>query len=139
MKFVEEFRRIFKEFNDVFKFLSIVGILIVMYLVGTAIYKNIAARGEIIAHICNDEWVMESIDLSKVTEAYEFDYGGVGGYNKIRVEPGRIAVIEADCPDKVCVNQGYITAGDLPIVCLPHELTITIESRVNEFDAVAGR
>ena len=45
----------------------------------------------------------------------------------IRVEPGRIAVIGADCPDKVCVEAGWRSDSASPIVCLPHRLVIRIE------------
>ncbi len=45
----------------------------------------------------------------------------------IRVEPGRIAVTAADCPDKVCVDAGWRSDSASPIVCLPHRLVIRIE------------
>lgn len=91
-----------------------------------------------VAEIVSDGKVIDRIDLSKVDEPYEFEVRNSLGCNTVRAEQGRIAVIEADCPDKVCVNQGYIEAGGLPIVCLPHKLTITMTDS-GEIDAVAGR
>jgi hypothetical protein len=61
-----------------------------------------------------------------------------GGENTVLVEPGRICISEADCPDKVCVHQGYIENGVVPIVCLPNQLVIRIEGTDDEFDGVAG-
>ena len=51
---------------------------------------------------------------------------GAGGSNTILVEQGRIRVIEANCPDQVCVRQGAISGGYVPIACVPHGLVIDI-------------
>ncbi len=74
--------------------------------------------------------VIKSIDLSKVTEPYTFtiDTPG-GGWNKILVEPGKISIPEANCPDQICVHHGGITNGIEPIVCLPHQLVIRIRGK----------
>lgn len=83
--------------------------------------------------------LIKTIDLSDVKEPYEFTVEDKeGGYNTIRVENGRIAVIDADCPDKVCVKQGFISDGALPVVCLPHKLTISVTGENEKYDAAAG-
>ncbi|MCM1133789.1 MAG: NusG domain II-containing protein [Ruminococcus flavefaciens] len=46
-----------------------------------------------------------------------------GGYNIVEISDGKIRISEADCPDKTCVNTGFLS-GDMPIVCLPHKLVI---------------
>lgn len=50
------------------------------------------------------------------------------GYNKVLVENGNIRVLEADCPDKICVKKGFINKDmdnmDM-IVCAPHKLCIS--------------
>ncbi len=102
------------------------------------------ARGKsgeeaVIAQIRQGDNVIRTINLSEVSEAYEFDVTDKsGGRNTIRAEHGRIAVIDADCPDRICVNQGYIDNGAVPIVCLPHKLSIIITAQKEETDAVAG-
>lgn len=48
------------------------------------------------------------------------------GYNKVRIESGRVRVIEADCPDQIDVKQGPISQVGEIIVCLPHRLTVEI-------------
>ncbi|MCD7927303.1 MAG: NusG domain II-containing protein [Oscillospiraceae bacterium] len=80
-----------------------------------------------IANIYQDgEWIY-SIDLSAVTEGYELTIEDENGVNIIRVEPGRICVLEADCPDQVCVQAGWLSDSASPIVCLPHRLVIRLE------------
>ncbi|MDO5398050.1 MAG: NusG domain II-containing protein [bacterium] len=91
------------------------------------------------AQIRQGDTVIKTIDLSAVSAPYEFDITDEnGGYNRIRVETGSISVIEADCPDRVCVNQGSIRNSMRPIVCLPHKLSITITGKDNGMDAAAG-
>ncbi|MEG0072498.1 MAG: NusG domain II-containing protein [Raoultibacter sp.] len=71
--------------------------------------------------------IIKTIDLSRVDQPYVFRIDGEDGYNDIAVERGRIRVVEADCPDNVCVAFGWITTTGSPIACLPHRLTITLE------------
>ena len=72
--------------------------------------------------------VLREIDLSRVTEEYRFTVEtGDGGVNSILVQPGRICVEEANCPDGICVMQGWLSDSALPIICMPHELVIEIK------------
>lgn len=82
------------------------------------------ARGETVASISIDGEVIATYDLSRITTTETFTVGEPGAQNTIRVSPEGIAVIEADCPDQVCVQQGVRSHGPTPIVCLPHHLSI---------------
>ena len=91
------------------------------------------------AKITLDGTVVEEIDLSKVEEAYSFTLTGAGGIeNTILVEPGHIRVAHATCPDHICVDQGFISTGTVPIVCLPSRLIIQIQGGVDDLDAATG-
>ena len=54
------------------------------------------------------------------------------------MEKGRIRVSKADCPDQICANQGWISDGAVPIICLPHKLMIEIVGGGGELDGGAG-
>ncbi len=77
--------------------------------------------------------LIRTIDLSGVEEPYEFTVSSELGENTVRVEPGRIRVVSADCPDGVCVRMGWLSSA--PIVCLPHELVILTERSPTEWNA----
>ena len=65
--------------------------------------------------------------------------GEDGHTNTLVIENGTARVIEADCPDQVCVRQGAVQYAGESIVCLPHKLVITIEGgQGNSIDGVAG-
>ena len=62
-----------------------------------------------VATITLDGEVLDEIDLTEVQSAYSFTVTGKDGLtNTVLVEPGRIRVERADCPDQICVHQGYI-------------------------------
>ena len=99
--------------------------LLVFVVIGAVLYTR-PAPGTV-ANLYRDGVPVRSVDLSLVTEPYEFTLTDGRGSNVIRVEPGRIAVIGADCPDRVCVKTGWRSDSASPIVCLPHRLVIRIE------------
>jgi hypothetical protein len=80
-----------------------------------------------IADIFQDGLLIKSIYLSDFSEAGTFVIEGEDGCaNEIEVRPGSIAIISADCPDKLCVHQGFISDSRLPITCLPNRLVIRL-------------
>lgn len=79
------------------------------------------------AKVYLDGELVRSIDLNAVALPYEFTVESSRGYNRVLAEHGRISVIEADCPDHLCIKQGAIENDAIPIVCLPHRLVIRIE------------
>ncbi|MBQ8797089.1 MAG: NusG domain II-containing protein [Oscillospiraceae bacterium] len=58
------------------------------------------------------------------------------GRNVVTVKDGKVAVTEANCPDKVCVNRGWCSGG-AQIVCLPNKLILKFVGE-NAIDGVAG-
>lgn len=92
-----------------------------------------------VARILLDGELLEEIDLDRVGASYSFTVeNGSGSSNTIQVERGRIRVSHADCPDQVCVEQGWISDGTVPIVCLPHGLIIEITGGGEDLDAATG-
>ena len=58
--------------------------------------------------------------------------------NTLVIENGAARVVEASCPDQICVNQGAVRYAGESIVCLPHKLVVTVEGgRANDVDATA--
>ncbi len=56
------------------------------------------------------------------------------------IRDGKIAFIHSDCPDKICVNTGFISKPSEAAVCMPNKLMIRIKSRNDtaDIDVVAG-
>lgn len=118
---------------------------VILFLLLAAVAASAAVlllrgRGEDdpVARITRDGVLLEEIELNKVDQPYTLTFEDGSGRNVITVEQGRIRVSEADCPDRVCVDQGWISDGTVPIVCLPHRLMIQIKGGGGELDGGAG-
>lgn len=91
-----------------------------------------------VAVITHNGEVVEEIDLSKLTAPLTINVEGEDGLcNTIVAQPGRICVQSANCPDQVCVEQGWIRDSALPIVCLPNKVMIQITGGESGLDAAA--
>jgi len=106
--------------------------LVVISSVLIIIAKNIKPD-ELIAEIYVEGSLEHTVDLNKVTESYTIELP----HNTILVEPGKIRMLSADCPDQVCVRQGVITNAAYPIICLPNKVEIRIIG-ASGIDAVTG-
>ncbi len=91
-----------------------------------------------VARISRDGVLLEEIDLSRVDEPYSLPLEDESGRNVLSVERGRVCVSEADCPDQVCVKQGWVSNGAAPIVCLPHKLVVELVGTGEDLDGGAG-
>ena len=89
-------------------------------------------------------WVVATVDgqevgrwslLDSVDEVIETE----SGKNRLVIAGGKASIVEADCPDEICVKQGKISHTGQTIVCLPHKLVIEITGKGEEngLDAVA--
>ena len=120
------------------KWVCVFLLLIIISLLVLLIHERLGETAKT-AQIIQDGQVIQTIDLQNVKEPYEFEITAKnGGHNTIRVENGKIGIIHASCPDKICVKQGFITNGTLPIVCLPNKLSVVVVDGNDELDAVTG-
>ena len=55
------------------------------------------------------------------------------GVNIIKIKDNKIGIIEADCPDKVCMNPQYIEKPGESLVCLPHKVMIEIKVMAEDY------
>jgi len=89
------------------------------------------------AAVYKDSELIATFELSVITDEFELIVGNPDtGVNTILVRPGEIGVIEASCPDHVCIKTGFISNGIIPVVCLPNRLEIRIISDDGGLDAV---
>jgi len=59
------------------------------------------------------------------------------GTNLLVMKDGKADMIEADCPDGLCVKQQAIHKTGQTIVCLPHKVVVEIEGGIqNDLDGI---
>ena len=118
-------------------------IAVILLASGAALlWQHHAKGGAVVAEIYVEGKCVRTIDLTAVSEPETFEVEGAIGKNTIRVEPGRICVTEADCPDHVCIEMGWLSSEHpSPIVCLPNKVVIQLSDsteNANDIDGVTG-
>ena len=112
------------------KFKTRTWILILAVIFGVCVAAVLLTRRapSLTVGVYSDGELVRRIDLNRVEaeERYTVESAD-GGSNVILIRPGRICVESADCPDQVCVLEGWLPDFGLPIVCLPHNLLIQVE------------
>lgn len=92
-----------------------------------AIFRPSSRGGDCIADVFQDGELLTSIPLDGSGTPGRFTVTGENGcVNEIEVRSHSIGVISADCPDKLCVQQGFVDSPGIPIVCLPNKLVIRL-------------
>ncbi len=116
--------------RDIFIILLITVFAAIVYL----IYSSFFMKKAVIAEIVYDNKVIQTVDLS-VDKTFSPE-----GFPDIVfcVKNNSIAFIHSDCPDKICVNTGFINKSGQTAVCLPNKMVIRlkINNDDNQADAV---
>ncbi len=65
--------------------------------------------------------------------------GKDGTYNTFEIKDGYVDMLDASCPDKLCVNHSNIHYNNETIVCLPNKVVLQITGAgESEVDAVTN-
>ena len=79
------------------------------------------------ARVLQDGQLLREIRLDEIREEFRFTvWDADGHYNIVQVEPGRICIREADCPDRLCAKHAAIRNSGETIICLPHKLIVEV-------------
>ena len=103
-------------------------ILIGLVLIGLfSIWIYRSSGGKRTAIIERNSIIVERINLDKVIQSdIIFIDDGKDCQVEIEVEHGRIRVRSSSCPDKVCVNCGWLEEKGDTAVCLPNSVVVRI-------------
>lgn len=95
-----------------------------------------SSEGHRVAVIKQGDRIIRKIDLDSLAAPERIKLPGE--YNEfVLVEKGRIRFQEADCPDKVCVDTGWLSEKGDTAVCLPNRAMLIIEGENKKLDGVA--
>lgn len=80
------------------------------------------------AEISVDGEIVKTVSLSEVSGFYEFKTDTSPAVT-ITAENGRIRVSEAECPDRLCVNCGWLDSDGDMAVCLPAKVVVNVKGQ----------
>ncbi|MCR5526963.1 MAG: NusG domain II-containing protein [Lachnospiraceae bacterium] len=111
------------------------GAAIAAALVWFTVQNFTAKEGKMVV-VSIDGAVSGTFDLEKDDEI-EIE-GAYGIVDKLVIKDGKANMVEAGCPDKVCVNMPEISEVGETIVCLPGRIVVEItDGKESEYDSIA--
>ena len=107
--------------NAKFEKILIGVILVILLIISIILYSGHQETGDMVKLSVDGEIYGEfPLDEDKVIN--------ISDKNIIEIKSSTVQMIEAKCPNHLCVDQGMIMEVGDSIVCLPHRLIITIEA-----------
>lgn len=123
-----------KDKKNIIILLSIIAVIVIGSVIGI-FYVSRPSESNTVEIVSNGK-VIKTLNLS-TEKNNSFEVENNGKINVIEIKNGRIRVKSADCPDKVCVDSGWLESTDLPIVCLPNKLIIRFTENSDDIDSVS--
>lgn len=110
-------------------------ILLFLFLLAVSLWLLYRPQGSTVEFV-QDGRVLYTFRLNQA-EDQQIEVEYEGRRNVVQIADGRVRVLEADCPDQICVQMGWLE-GAAPIVCLPNHLVIQFaDVDAKQMDAVA--
>ena len=97
-------------------------ICVIVFIVFSVMHRS---QGSIIVITRNGE-LYGTYNLSQ-NQTIEIENTDHEVTNTLQIKDGVAKMIEADCPDKLCMHQKAISVSKENIVCLPNRIVVTVE------------
>ena len=113
----------------------LVGIILLIAVISLILFKVLAQKDDLKALVYYDEVLVETIELSNLTEEIvEYRVNGENGEVIIEAKHNAIRVVHADCDRAYCKMAGFSSNTSKPIVCVPNKIYIRLVSNKAEVD-----
>ena len=89
-------------------------------------WRTASMPDEVIAIIERNGELLDQFSLSQISEPLQRIYSYNDQYNTILLEPGRICVLEANCPQQVDIRAGWLYLPGESAICLPHRFVVRL-------------
>ena len=70
--------------------------------------------------------MLQNDEIARYSLSIDGIYAINGGTNTIEIKDGKVRMLEAQCPNHLCVHQGWISLEGQSIVCLPNKVTVSV-------------
>ena len=111
----------------------LVAVILVLAGIGFLIYTNLGRQTAGIVKVTVDGELFGTYSLEREQEIK------INDTNYLMIKDGQVDMIEADCPDQICVDHKTISRNKETIVCLPNKVVVEIVGGEDaEIDAVAN-
>lgn len=95
-------------------------IVLVIAILGLIFYRNLGQQTAGTITVTVDGNVYGTYSLEQDQEI------SIGKTNRLVIKAGKADMIEADCPDQICVDHKEISKNKESIVCLPNKVIVEV-------------
>ena len=106
--------------------LILIGSLLLVAIISLVVILSTRVKDNLVAKVYVQDNIVEVIDLSKKEEK-DYTVHGINGDLTIHTRDGAICVLKSNCPHQDCVNMGYVSVSNRPMICAYNAVYIVIE------------
>jgi hypothetical protein len=103
-------------------------LIIVVSVVSLLAFNLTSSKDNMKVSIYSSDELVYEIYLDEVDSDIVLDIEGKISTMKVLITSEGVEVLDSDCHDRICINQGLIDKSSQTISCLPNEVYITITS-----------
>lgn len=111
------------------------GLLAGSLLLGTSLAFGRTDGATVLVRVAGEQ----TAEFSQNDDATYCIEGVNGSQNQLVIQNGEVWLVDATCPDQLCVHQGKIRYAGESIICLPNQVSVTISGEdAQALDGVAS-
>jgi hypothetical protein len=122
-------------FGDLLVVVAVVALAVGLLGAQGLFSSSSVAAGAVLVH---DGTTVRSFTLADLQRDAAYDVESEGYHFTIRTGSGRIRFEKADCPDKVCVQTGWISRPPQVAACVPGHLLLRVLGDSGDVDVING-
>ena len=119
--------------KDLIIFAAVLGLAFTGFLLIRLLFPDTGTKVE----VGFDGQVVATFDIPASGRLETDLYAYTGRHCTMLFDNGTVSMLEAECPNQICVHHRPISREGECIVCLPNKITLTVRGGVSETDAVS--
>lgn len=121
-------------FGDLLVVVAVVALAVSLWGAPGLVSSSVAA-GAVLVH---DGTTVRSFTPADLEREAAYDFESEGYHFTVRTGAGRIRFEKSDCPDKVCVQTGWISHPPQVAACVPGHLLLRVLGDSGDVDVING-
>ncbi len=111
----------------------ILGILLLVLGFGTlAALQGFAMSGTSVSVSVDGE----IYGVYSLAENQTIEINSANGHNTMEIKNGQVSIVDADCPNKDCMEFGSISKTNQTILCLPNKVSVKMNGK-SDLDSIS--
>lgn len=112
------------KWGDYVIYAGIIAMAVLLFLQGPALLRPIIG-GQ--AKVVVDGQLFQTIEASDLAGSGQLEFEANGYHYTVEYAAGRVRISQADCPDQVCVQTGWVSKLGEVSACVPGHLILSVD------------